>query len=312
MSTDTKAVSGAAVPSTSTDLADFFSATEARTDRWRQLNAIVRAWQSAAGGDTDATKRYAEAVALFGDVAMLEAFFAYPGPKVMSAIEEALAERNAGVCARLVQVVSGALMTETYRTDPAAWDPLREETTGRHELLPPELQGGTQTPYFEILLVTGADPAGWERARADIKRLRRPDDPFIYEIVQVGTFEDAVIATICNHDLQAIVIRDGFEYRSRHNAPMLRDFLLRHLGDTSVSTDPGALATALGGAVNKYRPELDLFLLSDRSVEELAGSDAAAPFRRIFHNIDEMMELHLAIMDGINDRFETPYFNNLK
>jgi arginine decarboxylase len=309
MTTDTKTASAA--PAT-TDLADFFSATEARTDRWRQMNAVVRAWQSATGSDTEDTRRYAEAVALFGDVAMLEAFFAYPGPKVMSAIEEALAERNAGVCARLVQVVSGALMTETYRTDPAAWDPLREETTGRHELLPPELQGGTQTPYFEILLVTGADPTGWERARADIKRLRRADDPFIYEIVQVGTFEDAVIATICNHDLQAIVIRDGFEYRSRHNAPMLRDFLLRHLGDTSLSTDPGALATALGGAVNKYRPELDLFLLSDRSVEELAGSDAAAPFRRIFHNIDEMMELHLAIMDGVNDRFETPYFNNLK
>ena len=125
MSTDTKAVSAASVTAVTTDLADFFSATEARTDRWRQLNAVIRAWQSAAGNDTDDTKHYADAVALFGDVAVLEAFFAYPGPKVMSAIEQALAERNAGVCARLVQSVSGALMTETYRTDPSAWDPLR-------------------------------------------------------------------------------------------------------------------------------------------------------------------------------------------
>ena len=312
MTTDIKPASAPVTPAT-TDLADFFSATEARTDRWRQMNALVRAWQTAGGSDPQDTKRYAEAVALFGDLAALEAFFAYPGPKVMAAIEQALAERNAGVCAKLVQAVSGALLTETYRYDSAAWDPLREEATHpTTDLLPPDLQGVGHKPYFEILIVTGADPSGWERARNDIKRLRRPDDPFAYEVVQVGTFEDAVIATICNPDLQAVIIRDGFEYRSRHNAPVLRDFLLRHLGDKPESTDPGALATTLGGAMRNYRPELDLYLLTDRAVEELAGSDAAAPFRRIFHNVEELMELHLSIMDGVNDRYETPYFNNLK
>jgi len=314
MTTDTKTASAAPVAAaTTTDLSDFFSANEARTDRWRQLNAVVRAWQSAAGSDLQSTKRYAEAVALFGDVAVLEAFFAYPGPRMMSAIEQALAERNAGVCARLAQAVSSALLTETYRHDQAAWDPQREDSAKTHDLLPPDLQGpATQKPYFEVLVVTGADPAGWERARNEVKRLRRPDDPFMYEVVQVGTFEDAVIAGICNHDIQAVIIRDGFEFRSRHNAPALREFLLRHLPTDASSTEPGALATALGGAIKRYRPELDLYLLTDRAVEELAGSDAAAPFRRIFHNVEEMMETHLAIMDGVNDRYETPYFDNLK
>jgi len=246
-------------------------------------------------------------------VALLEAFFAYPGPRIMTAIEEALAERNAGVCARLTQTISSALLTETYRHDQSAWDPLRDESAQTHDLLPPDLQGpSTQKPYFEVLVVTGADPAGWERARNDIRRLRRPDDPFLYELVQVGTFEDAVIAGICNHDIQAVIIRDGFEFRSRHNAPALREFLQRHVSTDVSSTDPGALATALGGAIKRYRPELDLYLLTDRAVEELAGSDAAAPFRRIFHNVEEMMETHLSIMDGVNDRYETPYFNNLK
>jgi arginine decarboxylase len=145
-----------------------------------------------------------------------------------------------------------------------------------------------------------------------MKRLRRPDDRFVYEIVQAGTFEDAVVATICNHDLQAIVIRDGFDFHSRHNAPVMREFLLRHLPTDAATTEPGALATALAGAIKRYRPELDLYLLTDRSVEELAGSDAAAPLRRIFHNVEELMELHLSIIDGINDRYETPYFDNLQ
>ena len=119
-------------------------------------------------------------------------------------------------------------------------------------------------------------------------------------------------ATICNHNLQAVVIRDGFEYRSRHDVPMLREFLLRHLHGDEASTEPGALATALARAVKRYRPELDVYLLTDRAVEELAGSDEAAMLRRIFHNVEELMELHLAILDGISDRYETPFFNNLK
>ena len=313
MTTETKAVSAVPVAPATTDLADFFSAAEARTDRWRQLHAVVRAWQSANSTDPQGTKRYADAVALFGDVAVLETFFAYPGLRLMSAIEQALAERNAGVCARLVQTVSSALLTESYRHDSAPWDPLREDATRNHEVLPPDMQGaGGEKPYLEVLVVTGEDPAGWERARNDLKRLRRPDDPFVYEIVQVGTFEDAVVAVICNHDLQAVVIRDGFDFSSRHNAPVLREFLLRHLPTDTATTEPGALATALAGAIKRYRPELDLYLLTDRSPEELAGSDAAAPLRRIFHNVEELMELHLSIMDGVNDRYETPYFNNLQ
>ena len=119
-----------------------------------------------------------------------------------------------------------------------------------------------------------------------MKRLRQADDQFAAEVVQVGTFEDAVIATICNHNLQTVVIRDGFEYQSRHDVPVLREFLLRHLGAGAASTEPGVLATALARAVQQCRPELDVYLLTDRAVEALAGSDEAAPLRRIFHNVE--------------------------
>jgi arginine decarboxylase len=295
------------------DLTDFFSATEARTDRWRQLCAVARAWQSATARGKVEDERFAEAVELFGELAALEAFFAYPGSRLMAAIEQALAERNPGVCVRLVQHVSAALLTGAFRHDGAAWDPMQEEGARAAELLPMDFQPANgHKPYFEILVVTPADPSQWERSRHDLKRLRRPDDAFVYEIVPVGTFEDAVIGTVCNPNIQAVVIRDGFEYRSRHDAPMLREFLLRHLNGEEASTAPGALATALAAAVKRYRPELDVYLMTDRSVEQLAGSDEAAPLRRIFHNVDELMELHLAILEGIGDRYETPYFNNLK
>ena len=315
MTTETTASPGTVAASAApTPLVEFFSAAEARTDRWRQLSALVRAWQAAPARNGAGDTLFTEATALFAEVAPLEAFFAYPGPRLMAVTEQALAERNAGVAVRLIQHISTALLSGAYRHDNAAWDPLQEEGAARAtELLPPDLAGGTgHKPSFEALIVTPTDPAHWERARHDLKRLRRPDDAFTYEIVQVGTFEDAVLATICNFNLQAVVIRDGFEYRSRHDVPVLRDFLRRHLNGADAASAPGALALALARAVKRYRPELDLYLLTDRAVESLAGSDEAAPLRRIFHNIEELMELHLALLDGINDRYDTPYFNNLK
>jgi arginine decarboxylase len=181
------------------------------------------------------------------------------------------------------------------------------------DVLPPDLQPGDgHRPYFEVLVVTPNDPATWERGRAAMRRLRRAEDPFTYELVQVGSFEDGVIGAIFNTNVQAVAIYDGFQFRSRHDLPVMRDFLFRHLRVDPARIDPGALATVLARAVKNYRPELDVYLLTDRAVEQLAGSAEAAPIRRIFHDVEELMELHLAVLDGVNDRYETPYFNNLK
>jgi arginine decarboxylase len=311
MITDTHVPSPAAQPVSATG--EFFSAAEARLDQWRQLCALVRSWQAALAHGAPENGTYDDVLTLFGEVRPLEAFFAYPGPRLLGAIEQALVERNAAVCARLVQHASMALLTGAYRHDLSAWDPMQEEAARAADLLPPDLDASNgHKPYFEALVVTPADPSQWERARHDLKRLRRTDDAFTYEIVQVGTFEDAVVAVICNHNLQAVVIRDGFEFRSRHDVPVLREFLLRHLGAEHASTEPGALAMGLARAIKRYRPELDLYLLTDRAVEALAGSAEAVPLRRIFHNVEELMELHLAILDGINDRYDTPYFSTLK
>ncbi len=60
------------------------------------------------------------------------------------------------------------------------------------------------------------------------------------------------------------------------------------------------------------RPELDLYLMSNRNVEELAGNPEADVLRRIFYSVEELLELHLAILDGVQDRFDAPFFDNLK
>jgi len=295
------------------DLTDFFSAAEARTDRWRQLCALGRAWESAVATAQADAPLHAAVAKLFAELSPLESYWAYPGPRLCAAVAEAIEERNAGVFARLVQKISATLLTGAYRYESAAWDPLQENDGRAGDVLPPDLQAGElHKPYFEVLVVTPNDPSTWDRARAELKRLRRGEDAFNYEIVQVGSFEDGVLGTIFNHNVQAVVIYDGFRFPSRHDLPGLRDFLLRARHVEASALQPGAMATTLARMVKNYRPELDLFLLTDRAVESLAGSEEAAPFRRIFHAVDEVMELHLAILEGINERYDTPFFSNLK
>ena len=295
------------------DLKDFFSAAEARIDRWCELSTVGRAGRRRSPRGKPPDKLIAQAAQLLGEISPMESYWAYPGSRLMATIREAVDEANAGVFARLVQKISSALLTGAYRHDTGAWDPLQESEARTVDVLPPDVQTGeSRKPYFEVLVVTPNDPSTWERARNELKRLRRPEDLFHYEIVQVGSFEDGAIGTIFNHNIQAVVLYDGFQFRSHHELPMMRDFLVRNLSVDPADIAPGALATTLARLIKNYRPELDIYLLTDRSIERIAGSDEVAPIRRIFHNVEEIMEVHLSLLDGVNERYDTPFFDNLK
>ena len=295
------------------DLKDFFSAAEARSDRWCEMNSVGRSWEAAVAQGQPGDKYHQQAAQLLGDITPIESYWAYPGPRLMATVRETMDEANAGVFARLVQKIANALLTGSYRHDTSAWDPLQESEARPLDVLPPDVQTGeTHKPYFEVLVVTPNDPATWERARNDLKRLRRPEDIFHYEIVQVGSFEDGVIGTIFNHNVQAVVIYDGFQFRSHHELPMMRDFLARNLNVDPAAIETGTLATTLARLVKNYRPELDIYLLTDQAVEKLAGSEQVAPIRRVFYNVEEIMEIHLSVLDGVNERYDTPFFSNLK
>ena len=134
----------------------------------------------------------------------------------------------------------------------------------------------------------------------------------IYEPVLVGSVEDALIATIMNGKIEAVVIFDGIPVPSQHDVPLLRDLLAsRQQLDTS-SLAPREIGVTLARLIKRIRPELDLYLLTDRNVEKLAGDPAASMIRRVFYEVEELMEVHLNILEGVADRFSTPFFDNLK
>jgi arginine decarboxylase len=290
----------------STKMENYFSASDARHDRWRELNVCAKAWAN--GGDGRRVQ------SVFAELATLEEFWAYPGPELMRLLKDAVASGDAAVTAHLSQKIGRSLLSGSYRHEAGAWD-AADDSSMSSQALPPDMTGKLgEKPYFEVLIVSPNDARDWERGRQQLYRLRRPEDPFVYCVVQVGTFEDAALACILNPNIQAVVIYDGFSFKSRHNAPLLSDYLSRHVDkeEANPASEGRGLGVALANAVKNHRPELDIYLLTDRSVETLASSDDAACIRRMFYDLDEVLEVHLSIMDGVNDRYRTPYFNNLK
>jgi arginine decarboxylase len=290
-------------------LNQFFSASEARFDRWRTLNRVAKALVAPGGLGVDRLR--AEFAKVMEEVTPLEDFNAYPGPHMMNNLQERLKTGDWTGLARLVQRVSAALLSNSYRDDTEAWSVDEEGEARLPDILPPSVgRGQSRRPYFEVLIVSAGERATWPALRETFRRLRREEDRFVYEPVVVGSFEDAILAVIFNYNLQSVVIADGFGFASQYALPSLREIINRNL---PAGLEPGAdLGTALARCAHIVRPELDIFLATDRDVARLAGSEEAADIRRVFYGAEEPMEVHLGILDGIKDRYETPYFDNLK
>ncbi|MFL6646622.1 MAG: decarboxylase, partial [Sulfurifustaceae bacterium] len=132
-------------------------------------------------------------------------FQAYPGGRLLNSIKARMAAGDALGTARLVQRVSSALMSRTYRSDAGEWE--SDDDAQAAERAMPTAQGESTTrPYFEVLFVTPTPPSRWTAHAQQIRKLRRSQDQFVYEPVFVGSFEDAVLAVVLNTNLESVVI----------------------------------------------------------------------------------------------------------
>ena len=278
----------------------FLSGPGARVDRWRELLDVAAAWSSG----TTSRAKFETALA---ELSILEEFFGYPGPRMLAALRESAAADDARTTLRMVRGIAAALATRSFQRELDVDQ--ANEGDSVPDLMPPALgKGGRRRPYFETLIVTEVPAANWPALAAEWRNLRRPLDAFIYEPVFVASFEDAFCAIMLNPAIAAVVVNEGFEFRSRHDVPVLRTLSASMNEHESSGTSTLRLAHVL----KRVRPELDIYLLSNHRVEEMAGNPKANVARRIFYAVEELLELHLAILEGVQDRFETPFFDNMK
>ena len=292
----------------------FFMGAEARFDRWRALHQASRMWdRSTTQQDFSKAEHRAAVTNCFQDLLQWEDFFAYPGQKLLTSLNERIVSGDAASATRLIQSIGNALLTHSYRTNVAEWESEDQAPVNLVERVPVGGEdGAAHRPYFELLVVSPARRTAWQELAQDFRKLRRPQDKFVYELVFVSSFEDAVLATILNGSIEAAIVYEGISFSSSHNSPVLREVLTSHLAASGISPNSADLSMSLARGLKQVRPELDIYFLSDREVEKVAGDVNADFLRRVFYQVEEPLELHLSILDGVADRFDTPYFDNLQ
>jgi arginine decarboxylase len=251
---------------------------------------------------------------LLATLTPLEPYWAYPGSLQFAQVQRLFSAGSYDKFAKAVARINRALTTESYRTgdiDNAGMDDTDMFPTDPRTL---EQQPVTRREqlYFEVLIVEKMTEAQEQALRAEVRSWRRPDDEFVYELVVVASGDEALIAARLNVNLQAVVIRRRFSHQSERDLSALAQFV-----DTKVSAvlddhkSPDERAQILARSLQDLRPELDLYLMTEIEVEDIAGR-LGPHFRRVFHAREGVLELHLSILQGVAERYRTPFFSALK
>ena len=155
-----------------------------RRDDWQRLHALAQAsYAAAAGGNESARQALAgDAGSLLARLEPLENFWAFPGPSRVRKLRERLERGDATGFADGVKRLSRAVLGGTYRLDDSLWaDTAGGEAADAKTRAPAYARDGNRDRlYFEVLVVGSGSPAYQERVRDEMRKLRRPDDPFVY------------------------------------------------------------------------------------------------------------------------------------
>jgi arginine/lysine/ornithine decarboxylase len=293
-------------------LSHYYNASQYRIDTWNRLKNTTQ--QLASGGKkTEQNRKLVHELIAY--LAPVEIYWAFPGPQVFQQLHrhEELEEFN--LLARKVARIAAALLSGEYRRKHIVLDAISEGDYERDSCIDSgagsDFERARKRPYFEVLIVDDLSPSQMDAQRSSLAAMRRDEDRFTYAPVFVSNLDDALIAVSFNHAIQSVIIRFGFDLHSENDLAVLNKYLHQAHYDHIEDVDPGDYGMVLADVISRIRPELDLFLVTDQSVEEVAGK-VGNTCRRVFYNSEDFFELHLNILRGIDDRYRTPFFTALK
>ncbi len=300
---------------TSDAFRDHYAANQFRGETWHHLKAqteslhrvIVRVGTSKrAAALRDDVERTLQ---LLGRI---EYYWAFPGPRVCVELERLYEGGHYAALQRRTARIVRLLVSDAYRCRPLEqlFEEEAEETPEGPEREEKDRDGQAGRPYLEVLVVDELNEDEVSELRRRMLETRDPDDEFIYDVVVVPSFEDAVVAVLFNHNIQSCVLRYRFPVESKNKIVELQHYL-RMVDPKLLARAEQDPSRALGEVIRSLRPELDLFKVTD----ETFGSVSASPsrcFRRVFYRQEDYLEMHLSILKGIYERYDAPFFEALK
>jgi arginine decarboxylase len=286
-----------------------FNVAQLRIDLWNRLRSQLHLLQKEEknGNDSESIKSISK---LLNDLAIVEQYYSFPGKKRVKKLQEIVKNEEFYTASIRVNELVRQLVSESYRSNPRLIKDDSDEENSGGKNSDQNSNGGNKN-HFEVLFVDNLSRQDEEAMRSKMAELREDDEHLLYDIIVQHSFQDALIALLLNYNIQAVVIRYAPPYASENIETLLKPFLgyIHDLDFSNISEED--LGPILGKIIKQFRPELDIYYVTDTSLLQLKDS-TVKNFRRIFYRKDDIQELHLAILRGIRERYKTPFFTALK
>ena len=184
------------------------SVWEVRNDGWIHLSDDSARLVEAEDHDGDVEVARSQVSETLDLLEPIESYWAFPGRGGFQRLAGLFQDREYAGFDDLVHRISRALSSQSYRRSFVSLHLDEEAAVEEEERRETEVR--TDRPYFEVLVVDEISAQEEETLRQRLRSMRRDQDRFIYEVVVVPSFQDALIAVLFNFNIQAVVIRYGF------------------------------------------------------------------------------------------------------
>ncbi len=291
----------------------YHSPTQLRFDTWHELESLTQRLRDRHQKHGNTKQILVTTRASMEVLHTIEEYTAFPSTEDFRHLWYLFDNEDYSALAQTVSYIVRVLSSELYRLRPIDITNTKELSSRDEGAAAAKAaeESGQQRLYFEVLFVDDSSEEDIQLLRDNLRKVRRPEDRFIYDIVVVPSLEDALIAVLFNYNLQACVIRYGFPLRSKNHLELLQRSLAHIDEAVYEDTSENERGPLLAGLLNDLRPELDQYLVTNSAVEDLAGR-VTKRFRRIFYRQEDHLELHLNILRGVQERYQTPFFTALR
>jgi arginine decarboxylase len=243
------------------------------------------------------------------NVLSIEQYFSFPGAVLVNRIIKSVKKSEYKAVSNQIADIVYTLVNDNYRTHP---ETIHENNRGIivDELKKDNLTAASKKNYFEVLYVEDLSAKEEDILKNKFKELISPQSSLTYDIVVQRSFQDALICLFFNYNIQAACIRYAPLHESSNINNIIKPFIQNVLKiDLSNVTD-AEIGPLLGKYIHQFRPELDLYYITETPLNQLEDASLKL-FRRIFYRMEDIQELHLTIVSGINERYETPFYTAL-
>jgi arginine decarboxylase len=285
----------------------YYNIGQLRFDYWNKLKIETSELSRCHRGSDNEKKHRQVAKDLIKDLKRVECFFASPGKVRMQTLEKRHANHEHTTLSHLVAETTKQLVGDNF-TDNSDFVDYQDHTI--EPVADQEQNNNVRKNHFEVLFIDNISEQEETSLKHHLMSLRTSNDKFTYGVVVQRSFQDAMITLLINHNIQAVVVRYAPPYYSKEISPLIKPYIqyVKKMDFSAQSeTDLGPI---IGELIDRFRPELDAYYVTDTSLGHLKDSTIKR-FKRIFYQTEDLQELHLTILQGIAERFETPFFSAL-